>query len=360
MLRALPRALGAVALVVVVVAPIAYMLVPSGSPDRELEDFLTSVIAAIGVTGGVLLRRRDSEDTAVAVLLGAATGLLMALVISSTNARGFGVLVPPVAGFALGLFDRIGDRPLEGFREPVTFGAGLGGLIGLGLVMRQSITVIGIAAVIGAIVGTYLGMWSPGVDGKKSRLRRPPLGLAALWLAVVGFSTVMIRSEFEDGRSRPAFFDAGMIEAFVQTITMQVVIPVVTLVLGVSLAHWLKPRLAVYRELVDYLRVMYVPIGAFSIGSAFIVLIFAGIYGSLYKLWDGHFQAMVDVPSTSDWIFFAIYTSVAADFSSIAPASNVAHLMVATQVLIGIGWAVVMFAAVMTLVQPRLARLNRE
>lgn len=358
--RALPRVLGAFALVVVVVAPIAYMLVPPSNPDRELEDFLTSLIAALGVTGGVLLRRRDSGDTAVAVLLGAATGLLMALVISSTNARGFGVLVPPTAGFALGLLDRIGDRPLQGFRQPVGYGAALGGLIGLGLVMRQSFTVIGIAALIGAIVGVYLGVWTPASDDARGRIRRPPPGLAALWILVLTLATLQIRTEFADGRSQANFLDGGLLEAFLQTSFMLIVTPIIALVCGINLARWLKPRLAVYRELVDDLRVMYVPIGAFSIGSAFIVVIFAGIYGSLYRLWDGHFVAMTDLPTTSDWIFFAIYTSVAADFSTIAPVSNVAHLMVATQVLIGIGWAVVMFAAVMTLVQPRLARLTRD
>lgn len=358
MLRSFPRALGAAAIVVVVVAPIAYMLVPPGSSDREIEDFLTSLIAALAVTGGVMLRRRGRDDLAVAVLLGIATGLLMGVVISLTNARGFGVLIPPTAGFALGLLDRIGDRPLEGFRQPAGYGAGLGGLIGLGLVPRQSITVVLIAALIGTVVGTYLGMWLPAADGSRGRIRPPPLGLGLLTIAVLGFTAVGIRSEFDDGRSNPILFGPGMLDAVVQAGMMQVLVPVLGLACGMLLAHWLKPRLAVYRELVDYLRVMYVPIGAFSIGSAFIVVMFAGIYGSLFKLWDGHFQPMVDLPTTSDWIFFAIYTSVAADFSTIAPASNVAHLMVATQVLVGIGWAVVMFAAVMTLVQPRLARLT--
>ncbi len=357
---AMRRVLIAVVSVSVVVAPVAYMLVPVTNATGQAEDFLTSMIAALAVTGGVLFRRRDRYGTSVAILLGVATGLVLAIFIASSGYRGFGVLIPPAAGLALGLLDGIGDRPLTGFREPVGYGAAFGGLIGVGLITLQGPTVFLIGVVIGGVIGTYLGMWGGREPGQRAGLRAPPLGLAALVLALLTLFTTQIRSEFISGRSATVFFGPGWTEAIVQTLIMQVLVPVFALLLGVGLARWLKPRLAVYDELVEYLRVMYVPIGAFSIGSAFIVLVFAGIYGSLFKLWSGHFGAMASDPTTSDWIFFAIYTSVAADFSAITPASNVAHLMVATQVVVGIGWALVMFAAVMTLIQSRLARLAQS
>lgn len=355
----LPRSIAASVLVLVVVSPVAYMLVPQ-SNGRELEDLLTSVIAALAVTAGVMVRRRSPEGTWVAALLGVSTGLLMAVVIGSTNARGFGVLIPPTAGLALGLLDGIGERPLQGFKEPVGYGVVFGILISLGLIQRQGSTVWLVGAVIGAVIGVFLGMRRDPDLGWRGGLRRPPWPFALMVLALLALFTSEIRGEFEDGRSRTVFFGAGWPEALLQTVVMQVLIPVLFLTLGIAIARWLRPRLAVYGELVDYLRVMYVPIGAFSLGSAFIVMVFAGIYGSLFRMSADHFVPMAQDPSASDWVFFAIYTSVAADFSAIAPRSTLAHLTVAGQVLIGIGWAVVMFAAVMTLMQPRLARLSGE
>jgi hypothetical protein len=353
--RYVRRGLGAVLIVTVAVAPVAFMLVP----DRQGQaaDFLTSLIAALAVTVGVLVRRRDRDGMSVAVLLGTSTGLLMALVIASTGGRGFGLLIPPTASLALGLLDAIGDRPLQGTRESVGYGAAFGGLIGIGVIPLQGTTVFLIGAVLGLTIGMYLCIRRDPARGWRGGLQWPPWWLLLLTLALLAFFSDQIRAEIAEGRGDAFLALGGWSEAVGQSVMMLIVVPVTGLALGGAVARWLKPRLAVYDELVDYLRVMYVPIGAFSIGSAVIVLLFAGIYGSLFKLSPGNFEAMAQAPAAMDWIFFAIYTSAAADFSPIAPASGLAHLMVATQVLIGIGWAVVMFAAVMTLVQPTLTRV---
>ncbi|MYL07772.1 MAG: hypothetical protein F4012_13465 [Gemmatimonadales bacterium] len=121
---------------------------------------------------------------------------------------------------------------------------------------------------------------------------------------------------------------------------------------------WLQPRLRVYGRLADYLRIMWVPIGGFAVGYLMIIVLFAGFYGMLERFSPGAFaDAAVGI---KEWIFFAFFTGLAQDYATIAPVSDSARALVGLHLILSAGWVVVLFAAVMSFVGPRLERIARR
>lgn len=127
---------------------------------------------------------------------------------------------------------------------------------------------------------------------------------------------------------------------------MSVAVPAAAFLLGRAVITWLEPRLRVYGYLVDYLRVMWVPIGAFAVGYLTIIVLFAGFYGMLGRIQPTAFaNASTGI---TEWLSFSFYTALGQDFATMAPVSAAARILVGTHLILSAGWAVVMFAAVMS------------
>ena len=214
------------------------------------------------------------------------------------------------------------------------------------------------------LVGSTLVLfiWNALIAGLVSRGRegwrnvRPPLLLV---LGAVALAVVLIvgvaTGRFEEGRGLSGIYLVAMI-AFLLAVT--VAVPAAAFLLGRTVIIWLEPRFRVYGYLVDYLRVMWVPIGAFAVGYLMIIVLFAGFYGTLARFHPGAFAN----PATgiTEWLSFSFYAAVGQDFLTTAPVSVSARILVGTHLILSAGWAVVMFAAVMSSIGPRLDRLARR
>ena len=136
------------------------------------------------------------------------------------------------------------------------------------------------------------------------------------------------------------------------------VVPAAAFLVGRLAITWLEPRLRVYGHLIDYLRVMWVPIGGFAVGYLTIIVLFAGFYGMLERFSPG---AFADAGTgIIDWVSFAFFTALGQDYATVAPVSVGARALVGVHLILSAGWAVVLFAAVMSSIGPKLARIARH
>ena len=99
-------------------------------------------------------------------------------------------------------------------------------------------------------------------------------------------------------------------EALVIAAVTAVLVPVAVFCSAWCLAAWLRPRLRVYLQLADYLRVMWVPIGGFAIGYLAIILVFAGFGGMLERFLPGSFAGAAGA-GLGDWIAFSFHAAIA-------------------------------------------------
>ena len=113
-----------------------------------------------------------------------------------------------------------------------------------------------------------------------------------------------------------------------------------------------------YGYLADYLHVMWVPIGAFAVGYLTIIVLFAGLYGMLERFQPGAFASAGT--GITEWLSFAFFTALGQDFTTANPASVGARVLVGVHLILSAGWAVVLFAAVMSSIGPRLDRIARR
>ena len=135
-------------------------------------------------------------------------------------------------------------------------------------------------------------------------------------------------------------------------------LPAAAFLMGRTAITWLQPRLRVYSHLAQCLRVMWVPIGGFAVGYLTIIVLFSGFYGML-----GHFRPGAFVGAgagIADWFSFAFFTALGQDFTTVAPVSVSARLLVGAHLILSAGWALVLFAAVMSSIGPKLDRIARR
>ncbi|MDE2986348.1 MAG: hypothetical protein OXU69_16720 [Gemmatimonadota bacterium] len=138
------------------------------------------------------------------------------------------------------------------------------------------------------------------------------------------------------------------------------VLPAAAFLLGRTAITWLRPRLQVYGQLADYLRVMWVPIGGFAIGYLTIIVLFAGFYGMLGRFSPVGFEGAAEGAGITDWLSFSFFTALGQDFIAVVPASVGARVLVGAHLILSAGWAVVLFAAVMSSIGPKLNRIARR
>jgi len=241
----------------------------------------------------------------------------------------------------------------------VPFGYAITGLHS-DVLMGLGCALFGLAAGLTAIVFIP---WTVLIAGLLSHRRegwrdaRPPRLLVIS--AVVLQALVVFSALNEVLRQIPAGIPATVVAwPIAWSIAIPLAGPVAAFVVGRAATTWLKPRLRMYGQLADYLRVMWIPVGGFAVGYLTIIVVFSGFYGMLERFHPGAFAD----PGTGivDWLSFAFFTALGQDFITITPVSVAARMLVGVHLILSAGWALVLFAAVMTSIRPKLDRIAQS
>ncbi|MDE2805896.1 MAG: hypothetical protein OXN18_12205 [Gemmatimonadota bacterium] len=343
-----------------IAVPVALVVVTFGyAITGNHTDVLLGAGCGLAVGAGVGLRGSSRGGVWTGILIGLIVGVTAAL-LTGALAAGWGLIIPPLGPLALGLIDGLGKSSFTRYREVVREMFIVAVLLTLGLVPglvagNFSLTLL-IAAypLLGVLWSAMLvGLLCSRREGWRDPRPPRPLVLGAVALPVLMgllFGFDVIREDV--GLS-------GIAAALYVVLTLVfslVAIPVVAFLLGRAGATWLRPRLAVYGQLADYLRVMWVPIGGFALGYMTIIGVFAGFYGTLERFHPG---AFADAGSgITEWLSFAFFTALGQDYATVAPVSVAARVLVGVHLIFSAGWALVLFAAVMSSIRPKLDQIS--
>jgi len=347
-----------------IAAAIALVVVPFGYAITGVHTaVLMGAGCGIAIGVGVSLRGGWRTGPWTGILVGSMVGVVTALLAGEGD--GWGVILPPILPLAVGLIDGLGRTSLSGYREMCRETFILSVLLTLGF-LPAVVAMDFSHPVRHALVAAFplvVMPWTALMAGLLSRRRqgwrdtRPPRLLilgAAMPPTLMGvlFATGVVtqRTGFS-GIAHVALI------ALILFFSM-VVIPAAAFLLGRAAITWLHPRLRVYGRLADYLRVMWVPIGGFAVGYLTIIVLFAGFYGMLERFSPGAFAGAGT--GIADWMSFAFFAALGQDFTTVAPVSVGARVLVGTHLILSAGWVVVLFAAVMSSIGPRLERIARR
>ena len=275
---------------------------------------------------------------------------------------GWGVIIPPLGPLALGLIGGFDRSSLSGYRDVSRETLILAVLMSLGLIPGLVAGGVDLAPLVAAFPLLAVP-WAALLIGLVSRRREGWDNVRPPWLLVVGAAAlpVLMGLLFGFGVVREDVGLSGIAAVLwiVLVITLPLLaIPLTAFLVGRAAAVWLRPRLQVYGQLVAYLRVMWVPIGGFAIGYLTIIFLFAGFYGTLERFSPG---AFADAGTgLAGWVSFSFFTALAQDYAAIVPVSAAARMLVGVHLVLSVGWALVLFAAVMTYIEPKLARIARR
>ena len=338
------RSLQVAAVIAVVVVPFGYAVTGANV------DVLMGALAGLTVGIGLNLRMGARNGRSVGILIGASVGIATALIAGLVPGNPWGTLVTPVLALSIGLTDGLGEARVRGYREALLEATLVSALLGAGLcfVPGGVVGALGCALMIGPNA-LYVGFFNRNHEGR--RFSRPPIGLLFAWVVVLALITYLVMHETEPHRS----LEVGLLSAS----GAAVAIPILVFLGARTFASWVQPRLHLYVQLADYLRVMWVPIGGFAVGYLAIIVIFSGFFGMLERFAPGSFSGAADA-GVLDWIAFSFYSAIADPSSAIRAASGFARFLVGTQLVFSIGWALVVFAAVMSAIQPQLDAISRR
>ena len=344
-----------------IAAPVALVVVTFGyAITGNHTDVLLGAGCGLAVGAGVGLRGGARGGVWTGILIGLIVGVTAALL---TGARGigWGLIIPPLGPLALGLIDGLGKSSLSGYREVVREMFIVAVLLTLGLVPGIVAGNFSLALLIAAfpLAGVpwnamLVGLLCSRREGWSDSRPPRPLVLGAVALPV------LLGLLFGFGVIREDVGLSGIAAALYIVLTLVfslVAIPAIAFLLGRAGATWLRPRLAVYGQLADYLRVMWVPIGGFALGYLTIIGVFAGFYGTLERFHPG---AFADAGSgITEWLSFAFFTALGQDYATVAPVSVAARVLVGVHLIFSAGWALVLFAAVMSSIRPKLDQISQ-
>ncbi|WP_419936283.1 hypothetical protein [Candidatus Palauibacter sp.] len=314
---------------------------------------------AIGV--GVGLRGGSGSRPWTGILIGSIVGIVTAFLTGGLSV-GWGIIVPPLLPLAVGLIDGLDRSSFSGYRDVIRETFILAVLLSLGFIPALVVGDFYLAPLVAA-TPLLVMPWTALLIGLLSRRRegwddaRPP------WLLVLGAAAlpVLMGLLFGFGVVQEDVGLSGIAHVLWIVFTLVIsllLIPVLAFLGGRTAATWLRPRLQVYGQLAAYLRVMWVPIGGFAAGYLTIIFLFAGFYGTLERLRPGAFSDAGT--GLADWVSFAFFTALAQDYAAIIPVSTGARMLVGLHLILSVGWALVLFAAVMTSIEPKLARIARR
>ncbi|WP_419857066.1 hypothetical protein [Candidatus Palauibacter irciniicola] len=347
-----------------VVAAVALVVVPFGYAITEVHrDVLMGAGCGLAIGVGIGLRGGAQAGPWMGILIGSIVGISTALIAGVAPWDGFLVLVPPILALAVGMHDGLRETSFSRYRDMSRETFIVSALLALGFFLARIVLGELAAAVMFAVAPFVCMPWIALISGILSHRRqgwqdtRPPRLLVLS--AVLLFATLLLLLVDEQlgyGRVSPRIVPI-LLFVGVQGLALAAV-TAATFLLGRVGMMWLQPRLRVYGRLAEYLRIMWVPIGGFAVGYLMIIVLFAGFYGMLERFSPGAFaDAAVGI---KEWIFFAFFTGLAQDYATIAPVSDSARALVGLHLILSAGWIVVLFAAVMSFMGPRLDRIARR
>lgn len=137
-----------------------------------------------------------------------------------------------------------------------------------------------------------------------------------------------------------------------------------TMPLGWRIGALLSPIVVFFEELGPYLAEMTRPLGAFAAGFLTLTVVFAGLYGTFWRLdGSGSFHNLPASPNIWDFAEFSLMTATTGN-TAIEPASGPTRLLSGLEVVLGTGWLIVVFGALSVHLAPRLeeiaTRLHRR
>ena len=340
------RSQQAAAAVLVVVVPFGY------ATTANHDHVLMGVGCGVAVGVGLCLRMGEGSARSTGILVGSVLGTVMVLIGGGQDfAYGPGVYVPPMLGLGVGLLDGLGTQRVRSYREASVESLLMSVLLAVGVAPALGLIGVVTALLLMPTVALIAGFFSRNAAGR--RYSRPPgLLLAGALGVLVTFFTLELLSRVPVPVSE-VFVGLGIL-------TMaQFGIPTAMFLFGRAAAAWLEPRLRVYAQLAAYLRVMWVPIGGFAAGYLAIILVFAGFCGMLERFAPGSFTG-ASAADIGDWVSFSFFSALAQDYTGITPVSVPARTLVGLRLVLSVGWALVVFAAVMSSIQPQLDRIARR
>ena len=334
-----------------IAATIALVVVPFGYAITGIHaDILIGVGCGLALGVGVGVRGGSKGGPWTGILVGSIVGIVTALIAGVLPGNPWGWLIPPVLALAVGLIDGLGRSSLSSYRDAGRETFIVSVLLALGLF--PAVVAFGDIA----FIVLFILVWTPwtalmaGLLSQRHEGWRDPRPPRLLVLGAVLLPPLVVLALLEEGTA------IGQV-AWLAPLLM-VVLPATAFLLGRTVTTWLQPRLRVYGRLADYLRVMWVPVGGFAVGYLTIIVLFAGFYGMLERFSPG---AFADAGTRiTDWLSFSFFTAIAQDYNSVVPVSEGARALVGTHLILSVGWALVLFAAVMSSIQPKLDRIARH
>ena len=258
--------------VAVVVVPFAYAV------TSVHNDVLLAAGCGLAVGVGLSLRMRERVGRSAGILVGGIAGMAAALLAGLVPGNGVLWIVPPLVALAVGLVDGLGTSRLQGYRHAAMEALTMSTLVGVGLLPALGVGGLLSCLLITPPTALVAGAFTASPAGR--RLARPPVFLALGSIAVLAYvADGVVHQRLLDGQLLP---DALRNAAWRVPVAM-VALPIVVFLAARTAAIWLQPRLQVYRQLAEYLRVMWIPIGGFAIGYLAIIVVFAGFGGMLAR-----------------------------------------------------------------------------
>ena len=343
---------------------VTFVVVPFGYATTGAHaEVLLGTGYGIAVGAGVGLRGGSGRVPWTGILIGSIVGVATALIDGLMPYEGWGILILPVLALSVGLIDGIGGSSLSGYRD-----------------VRREVFIVAVLLSLGLCPSVFMSQPFPESVGVA-------LGVMLLPFVLLPWTTVLIgllchrREGWHDARPpRLLFLGAVALPVFLTVLLARgaadegatmwdavklvplalLVLPAAAFLLGRTAITWLRPRLQVYDQLADYLRVMWVPIGGFAIGYLTIIVLFAGFYGMLGRFSPTGFDGAAEGAGITEWLSFSFFTALGQDFITVVPASLGARVLVGAHLILSAGWAVVLFAAVMSSIGPKLNRIARR
>ncbi|MDE2809484.1 MAG: hypothetical protein OXN90_13805 [Gemmatimonadota bacterium] len=330
-----------------VAVAVAIVVVPFGYAITGVHrDVLIAVSCGFAIGVGLSLRLGPRGGRSTGILIGSAIGILAALTSAvTTGTTGVLAVVSPVlVPLALGLIDGLGPSRLSGYRETSIAALTVTALLGVGLLpeFRGVVLILLLCVPQSALIAGYFNRNPEG-----QRYSRPPV-----WLLLVFLAAVVIIGAIGVG-------DSGWLQTVLLAPLTTLVFPTAVFLSARAFAIWMQPRLNIYVQLVEYLRVMWIPIGGFGAGYLVIVIAFAGFSGMLERFSPGSFAGAADA-GIGDWMSFSFFSALGQDYTGITPVTAPARVVVGARLVLSVGWLLVVFAAVMSAIQPQLERIARR
>lgn len=337
-------------------------------------DVLMGAGCGIAIGVGVGLRGGSRSGLWTGILIGSIVGMAIALVAGGFSGNRWGLITPPALALAVGLIDGLDRSSLSGYREMsretlivavlLTLGflpAHVAEGILLGLLASDDFLIASVLLVFPLLLMPWTalmaGLLGHRREGWRDARRPPRLLILGAVVPPALFAFLMATGALEEGRGLSGL---NLILAIAFGLALVVALPAAAFLLGRAAATWIQPRLRVYSRLAEYLRAMWVPIGGFAVGYLTIIVLFAGFYGTLERFSPGAFVGMEAGFGITDWLSFAFFTALGQDFLIVAPGSGGARLLVGVHLIFSAGWVVVLFAAVMSSIGPKLDRIARR